>query len=264
MLRPEQFALEIGCDRERLDRLYDNVDASYREWETTKPGGGTRKIAAPKGFLNSLLRRIQRRYLKGRTWLPCVHGVEGRGQLENASAHLGKKHHFITDIYDFFPSVDPDKVYWAFVKGLGFSHKAARYARRLTTRNGGLPQGAYTSSRIADLVLYKMDRQLSQFCQEHGITYTRYADDLSFSSQEDFEVLIPQLKQIIRDADFMPHRDKTAYKVGSVEVTGVIVENNRLRAPERIYQRLDELRPDSESYLGVLSYIERIEQLESA
>ena len=139
----------------------------------------------------------------------------------------------------------------------------ARYARRLTTRHGGLPQGAYTSSRIADLVLYKMDRRLSQLCHEHDITYTRYADDLSFSSQKNFKSLVPEIKQVIQDSDFKPHREKTAYKVGPVEVTGVIVENNRLRAPKRIYERLDEFSPGSEPYLGVLSYIARIEQPDS-
>jgi hypothetical protein len=259
MLTPQQFARELGCDTDRLDRLYDNVPNSYREWEVEKRSGGTRTIAAPVGFLNCLQQRIQRRFLEGRQWLPCVHGVEGRGHLHNARQHLGKKHHFVTDILEFFPSVDPYKVNRAFRRELDFSPGAARYAMRLTTRDGSLPQGAYTSPRVADLVFRPIDERLLQFCDVHNITYTRYADDLAFSSQEDFEGLTGQIKRIIKKEDFQPHRGKTRYRVGEVEVTGVIVENNRLRAPDRVKEKLSEFEEGSPAHQALVSYINRIE-----
>lgn len=259
MLGPKQFAREIGCDTDRLDRLCDNVPDSYRVWKVEKRSGGTRTIAAPVGFLNCLQQRIQRRYLAGQQWPSCVHGVEGRGQLHNARQHLGKEYHFVTDIFKFFPSVDPYKVRRAFRRELNFSPGAARYAMRLTTLDGSLPQGAYTSSRVADLVFRQIDERLSQFCDAHDITYTRYADDLAFSSQKDFKALTGQIMQIIRQGDFQPHRDKTHYKVGAVEVTGVIVENNLLRAPDRVKEKLGEFGEDSPAYQGLVSYISRIE-----
>jgi hypothetical protein len=117
---------------------------------------------------------------------------------------------------------------------------------------------------VADLVFRPIDEQLLQFCDVHNITYTRYADDLAFSSQEDFEGLTGQIMQIIRKGDFQPHRDKTHYKVGKVEVTGVIVEGDRLRAPDRVKEKLSEFEEGSAPHRGLVSYISRIESEETS
>jgi hypothetical protein len=201
--------------------------------------------------------------LDGLDWPRCVYGVPGRGARDNAEAHLGKKHHFVTDIRDFYPWTNVDVVYDVFTSNpLNFTPDAARIATRLTTLDGGLPQGVHTSARLADLAFRGIDEKLSAFCSEQNITYTRYADDLSFSSQEPFQEEVLTLKSIVHDDD-RPYRlhagSKTYYKKGPVEVTGVVVENNGLSAPERLHIKLRDHPIHSEVAHGLRGYISYVQ-----
>ncbi|EFF52618.1 conserved hypothetical protein [Bacteroides ovatus SD CMC 3f] len=91
-----------------------------------------------------------------------------------------------------------------------------------------LPQGAPTSPALSNIVGYEMDKKLAALAAEYGLTYTRYADDLTFSGDVfPKEQIIPQIKQIIRDEKFEPNHKKTRFinEYGRKIITGVSVSS---------------------------------------
>ncbi len=77
-----------------------------------------------------------------------------------------------------------------------------------------------------------MDEQILALCAEHEITYTRFVDDLGFSSHKDFEELVPTFIDIINKAGFYIGYNKTYYKMGRIILTGVDIGQNVLRPPQ--------------------------------
>lgn len=91
-----------------------------------------------------------------------------------------------------------------------------------------LPQGAPTSPALSNIVGYEMDKKLAALAAEYGLTYTRYADDLTFSGDVfSKEQIIPRIKQIIRDEKFEPNHKKTRFinEYGRKIITGVSVSS---------------------------------------
>ncbi len=88
--------------------------------------------------------------------------------------------------------------------------------------------GAPTSSHIANLVFIPYDYKLWSICLEHKLVYTRFIDDLTFSSQSDFKELSMELVDIINRSPFKISHRKTFYSDKPVEVTGVVVKQNKL------------------------------------
>jgi len=82
-------------------------------------------------------------------------------------------------------------------------------------------------------VFLESDKKLIALCKQHNLTYTRYVDDLTFSSQQDFRSILNTILEIIKDGDFNINYRKTKYKCDQT-ITGVDVFNNFIDAPEKI------------------------------
>lgn len=108
----------------------------------------------------------------------------------------------------------------------------------LVTYRGYLPQGAPTSTTIANLVFKPIDEILERYCGKSNITYTRYIDDMTFSSEHDFQDKVSNIIHIISKTGFMLSRKKIAYKIGSATITGVEVKNNVLEASKNNINKL--------------------------
>src|SRR5690606_20323819 len=86
----------------------------------------------------------------------------------------------------------------AFFRRIGWNNAAARVLMELCTHAGGLPQGAPTSPRLANLVNYRLDARLAGAARTFGATYTRYADDLTFSLARDDRVAVQSLINLVK------------------------------------------------------------------
>lgn len=258
---PKGFRWGIGRSERYLKELCSDIGSHYEKKVEEKEDGGKRIIQKPSDKLSAVQEKIQKTFLQKQEWPKWLFGAgDGRAQRENAGAHVGLNHHFVTDILKFYPSVNHRKVYDVFVSRLNFEPDTARIATRLTTYEGSLPQGTKTSPRLADLAFLSVDDSLVSFCEARGIVYTRYADDLTFSAGHSFKSEIPRIKSIVSDAKFRLHEGrKTSYKKGPIEVTGVIVTNNRLFAPPRLKDRLDQIDPGSDEWMGTFGYVQYIE-----
>lgn len=187
-------------------------------------------------------------YLKG--------GVKNECNIKNAVLHKGKKYKFLTDICNFFPSVTEKQVFDV-LKELGFSGKVSQLLVDLTMFNNQIPQGNITSSFLANIAFLKVDRQIIEIIKEHDIYYTRFLDDLTFSSPNDFSDLKSQIIQKIYSSGFKINRDKTKYRSKKTEVTGILVGQNNLRPDKKFSQKKFEgLEPQQVE--GNKNYIKRI------
>jgi hypothetical protein len=259
------FAWEIHIPPDELRSLCDRIEDEYKTWYQAKSGDGERKITTCFGKLRVVQQRILETYLRTISWPDYIYGIgEGRGAIQNAKAHQGKHHHFLTDVQDFYPRTESRRIHDVFVGVFGFTPRAAKVATCLTTLDGGLPQGTHPSTHLAYLAFREIDRQLHEYANRHAITYTRYGDDLSFSAQHDFQDRVDDIMDIVNQSDtrYNLHQGgKTYYKLGPVEVTGVRVLNNKVEVPDRFHRRLQRLNPSSAEWEGLRQHVRRIEEL---
>jgi len=116
---------------------------------------------------------------------PCVHGfTKGRSILSNARKHCSPNTRFLLniDLENFFPSITFYRVRGLFKKApFSLSYEVATVWAHICTKDGKLPQGAPTSPFIANLICRRLDADLMDVARRHQSTYTRYADDITFS-----------------------------------------------------------------------------------
>ncbi|MCK6512748.1 reverse transcriptase family protein [Myxococcota bacterium] len=224
----------------------------YDEWEIPKGNGKTRQISSPKSELKAVQERILDRLLYHMPVSVASHGfVPGRSIVTNAQAHLGAKHLLNLDLKDAFPSVSTARVKHVMQVGLGallkkFGLRCPRELRDdvvaliadLTTHKNELPQGAPTSGYLLNLSCLTLDKRLFASLQEYHtpIVYTRYADDLTLSTQDDLpELLLLQVQSIIENAGFRwhPHKVHSASvaKGQDLEICGLRIDDQQIRIP---------------------------------
>ena len=169
-----------------------------------------------------------------------IHGfVRGRDTLTNAKSHLGNQFLVKIDIKNFFETISVEKVKEAF-KLLGFNEEISIMLSSITTINGILPPGFPTSPLIANIVFSNVDEKIYSLCKEKGATYTRYADDISITSNSNLPS-IEELEKIISSYGFSINSQKTkTFKFGqNLYVTGLSIADSKYpRIPKHIKRKL--------------------------
>ena len=141
-----------------------------------------RKISTPHPTLMKLQRWILRNILEQLEVSPVSFAYrKGVCLKDNAAPHVGKKQMVKADISNFFETVSYGKVYGVFAEA-GYDKPVATLLAKLCTLRGHLPQGAPSSPALANLVMGRFDEIVCAYCDERGIIYTRYSDDLTFSA----------------------------------------------------------------------------------
>ncbi|VVE05532.1 hypothetical protein PIN31009_02345 [Pandoraea iniqua] len=158
----------------------------YKHFIIKKRDGSPRYIAEPRKRLKVLQYKVLSFLTERMTPLkPAVHGfVPHRSIVSNAKAHTSRKNHFVLnlDIEDFFPSITFFRVRGVLTsRPFNFSHQVATVIAHMCTLGGKLPQGAPTSPLLSNLVCRTMDRDMTDLARRNRATYTRYADDITFS-----------------------------------------------------------------------------------
>ncbi len=114
-----------------------------------------------------------------------VHGyVCDRSFLTNAQYHVGQKWILNVDIEDFFGSITFPRVRGLFQTYFGYSDRVATTLARICTYQGKLPQGAKTSPVLANLIAHNLDKSLLAIATKHSLRFSRYADDITFSTSQ--------------------------------------------------------------------------------
>jgi len=260
----------LGMSIKEIDAIITDLDVKMEETafyysfikkQVKRNGKIKSRLISPSKMKLSLVQdRIKDRILIQIPLPEYIHGGRKKHDgLTNAKEHQGKNNHFCTDLKDFFPYVSNKKVYNVF-DSLGFIPDIARRLTRLVTYNGHLPQGASTSTAMANLVFYfEIGKPLEKLLKDKNITMTSFVDDLSLSSEQKFDGIENLVLAQILKAGFLYNHQKTVLKMGKIDMTGANVRQNRLQAPLSIKDKLNEPHRTDQSKKGVLNYIKRVE-----
>lgn len=221
-----------------------NDKKRYTLFQIPKKSGGTRDICAPSGNLKWFQLCLNEIFKALYTPSPYAMGFTvGRSIVDNARMHVNQNYVFNIDLKDFFPSIDQARVWkrlqlapFNFTKEVASvvagvcSMQSVRYRDDLPFEQCYvLPQGAPTSPLLTNAICDTLDRRLHGLAKRFGLHYSRYADDITFSSMHnvyhsgsDFR---KELQRIITDQHFTINEKKTrlCHCSSRQEVTGLTV-----------------------------------------
>lgn len=224
----------------------------YYQFDIPKKNGGTREIYAPCDSLRILQQKLN--YIMSLIYKPkyTIHGfVKGRGIVSNAKQHLGKSYILNFDLYDFFPSINFGRVRGILRSYFGMGDHAATIIANICCFNNSLPQGAPTSPILSNIVCFNLDKELQFIAKQHSCIYTRYADDITFSTtKKDFpkSVAFKTDSQIFLGKKILKVIEKNSFKVNenktrlhnryqNLSVTGITV-NEKLNVPRNYIKKI--------------------------
>jgi retron-type reverse transcriptase len=222
----------------------------YVRFRLPKKTGGERLISAPMPRLKEVQHRVLHNILEKVELHDAAHGFcAGRSIVSNARPHVGAEVIINLDLKDFFPSIAYRRVKGLF-RSFGYSEAAATIFGLLCTEpevetveldgrtyfvatsGRHLPQGAPTSPAITNLLCRRLDRRLRKMAAELGFTYTRYADDLTFSASgnglRNICNVLNRVEAIVAHEGFAVHPDKTRVlrRSRQQEVTGIVINSH--------------------------------------
>lgn len=235
----------------------------YAKFKIPKRNGGEREICAPTDRLKTLQRHL------ANVLYACRDAIDAESGRRSLSHGFRRKHSIITnarrhkrrryvlnlDLQDFFPTFNFGRVRGFFIHNNGFKlhEKVATIIAQITCFENALPQGSPCSPIIADLIAHVLDVRLAQLAKKYQLTYSRYADDITFStSHREFPVAIaaptsaaapqwspgPELTDAIQTTGFVVNPDKTRmqFRMSRQLVTGLTV-NSKVNIRPEYYRR---------------------------
>jgi hypothetical protein len=217
------FAHSLGIRNRTLMHIVTRREKMYKLHSIPKKSGGRRVIHAPERMLKFVQGRLLTRYFTDLDYPAHIAAyVPGRTTRDSAAQHAGKPLLIVMDLKDFFPSTRRSWVRRAIQDEFGYPHQVASLMSDIMTvpmvfpygRRYVVPQGAPTSGAICNWVAHhRIDKPILELCERWGMTYTRYADDLAFSSpkrlaRKETNKFIKAVRKIIKDNDYSVNNKK--------------------------------------------------------
>lgn len=212
----------------------------YHTFQIPKRKGGVRTICAPCSELKTLQKKLNTVLKSVYTPKGAAHGfVDQKSILTNAAPHVQKNWVLNVDLKDFFGYVNFGRVRGMLLKPpYALGEEAATVLAQIACFQGKLPQGAPSSPTITNMICNSMDGKLTGLAKRHKAVYSRYADDLTFSTtRSEFPkelayidekgrvILGRSLLSIIEKSGFAVNEDKIFlnHRTSHQEVTGLTV-----------------------------------------
>lgn len=190
----------------------------------------------PQGkMLAELQRKLLRNFLQLQPLPSPAYGfVKGESYQSYLLPHTGHRFFMRVDIRHFFDSITEKQVR-DMLKEIVTDEEALEAIYELCTLEDRVPQGAVTSPAISNLVFARADQRILKYCQKVEnqrkvrVRYTRYADDLLFSSDQfDFREnpsFFKMLIHILKEFHFSINRSKTIMTQNEISMNGYVVGN---------------------------------------
>ncbi len=257
------FLLEVKPKNLAFILYRTKPENRYKEFPISKRRGGFRRILAPSKPLKTVQQRL------AALLADCLHEIEkaepararmshgfhrGRGTITNALPHRRARFVFNIDLVDFFGTINFGRVRGFFIKNRHFRLKpeVATVIAQIACHENALPQGSPCSPIISNLIAHSLDTHLASLSKNAGVKYTRYADDLTFSTTKPrFPSSIAKqallrrgawkpsgrLKQALKNAGFGVNPNKTRMEIrpSRQAVTGLVV-NSKLNVSQAYYR----------------------------
>lgn len=246
-------SLKIFFGKEYLNYQTIKRNELYKIFTIPKKTGGHRVISKPHNDLMSIQLKIKSLLESLYRKNPAAHGfITGRSIVTNAKLHQGKYYVLNIDLKDFFPTITLKRIRGLLIsKPYNLSQDIAAEIAQLCCWNYRLPQGSPTSPILSNMICAGLDSQLYNLAKINKCHYTRYADDITFSTtrskfpkgvaindiNRDMLILSNDLVKIINSNGFNINSKKVRiqHKSSRQEVTGLTV--NRFPNVQRKYVR---------------------------
>jgi hypothetical protein len=267
------FDTKLG--HEKIEEILADTENQYRRYYIPKKGGGRREICEPSDELKKLQHGALKAVKVPAVSKYCTAYEKGMSVKLNAERHKKAKHILHIDIENFFPSINKE----IFIKKYSpyFCNRCRDNCSHCLENNllklwkivsfrGGLPIGSAASPFIANRIMTDIDEKLANL--DKNSVYTRYADDMVFSSQKPIdERFIQKIEEIISAEGFKINRKKTYFMKSRKQVTGVLINKGKLsvgtfykkRLKKDIYNYLVKDEGKAEVLKGQFSWLASIE-----
>ena len=262
------FASHVGYNTKFIRRVIktNGTEFFYRKYSILKKNGGERIINEPlpslkeiqKWILDNILNKIPiSPYAKAYTF--------NRSIKDHVKYHENQSIVLTMDIENFFDEITTDKVENLFIDK-GYSPLISNLLSKICTLNNSLPQGAPTSPRISNILMFPFDNEIAKYCKPKFIDgkkvqvkYTRYADDIAFSGEINKKEFVELVSNELQKLDLNLNEGKTIERKRSQQqiISGILV-NKKIQVPRK---KRDELRKAMyyiEKY-GLENHLDRIE-----
>lgn len=174
----------LGLGSKELKRIWWYRSRMYHRFSIAKGSGKLRYIHAPDRRLKMLQRKLAPLLDRLYRVRNPVHGfVSARSVKTNALAHGQRRFVVNLDLKDFFSTITENRVV-GLLRSLGIKDDVASVVARLCCNDGHLPQGAPTSPVLSNMICYRLDTDLLKIAKSARAIYTRYADDITFSTYQ--------------------------------------------------------------------------------
>lgn len=227
--------------------FHKRIEYFYKEIQIPHKSGKIRKINAPNDKLKSVQKEILKWFIEffeseGLS-TSFSHGFEkNKSIITNAKIHVNKKYVINLDLENFFNSFHFGRVRGYLSKNFNISIEEATVITNLICYNGVLPQGAPTSPIVANMICHYMDFKILKIAKKYKLNYTRYADDLTFSTNDkkmesDFDNFISDIEKIVNASGFKINEKKTRiqFRTNIQKVTGLVV-NEKINVSNQYYK----------------------------
>lgn len=263
-----------------INEIADTADERYNKFSVPKKNGGTRVIYQPQKELKVLQRALHDYFLKK---IPvhqaCCAYQEGSSIKRNAERHAKNNFLLRLDFVDFFKSITSNDVLHFLMENKlhrDWSDNDSQLLLKLVCFKGRLTMGSVTSPLLSNLICKNLDLCISELAISKGITYSRYADDIYLSTNNEnilFEIpkkVISILRKIEYPKNLILNSAKTTHssRKRKMTITGLVITNDRTvsigrkkkREIRSLVHKWDELTVEKKKYLqGYLSYCTSIE-----
>jgi RNA-directed DNA polymerase len=238
----------LGLDRHYLRALASHAGSCYSPFERgakarpfqRKPRSSKlRVIDNPSEELKVIQRLVNERLLRPLN-LPeyICGGVKGKSVLDNVALHKNGKVLIKIDIKRFFPSISNIHIFSVWRKLLGCSARISALLTQLTTFERHLPQGAPTSTMLANLVLHACDGKIRTECKHRGIEYSTWIDDMAFSSDNPRGIIEIVVRELRHSSFRVSHRKLEITGPGARKILNSVGVGKRLSVPRERLARI--------------------------
>lgn len=224
LLEPLEMTAEkqLAC----LYALSNRPERHYRTIRLPKHDGRLRQIDAPDFLMKTVQSNLLRRFLEQQPVSPYAAAYRKHASpAAHARLHVQSKRLLKLDIKDFFPSITFPMVREHAFSGLLLPPAVGTLLTSLCCLREALPQGSPASPYISNLVMGPFDDYMGGWCEEQGIRYSRYCDDMTFSGDFDCEMVLYKARGFLSAMGFALNEKKTCIAAAGQRqtVTGVVV-----------------------------------------
>lgn len=242
--RPTQreVAVLVGETRDDLRRLINyKEEFIVRRQEKIGKKQKVRDLKYPISRLRGVHERLKFHLNKIKQPSYLFSPRKNRGQRDNASLHLNQNQYLTLDLKQFYPSTTSDMIFRWFRDVLGMYEDVAGLLTHLCTIDDQASFGSPLTPVLCTLVHQSMNDKIADLCDQHGLRYSVWVDDLTISGQFVPGIVVKQIRDIIRQAGLRSH--KIRYRTGNrpVFITGIGIVGSNLIAPNSLNLRIKEL-----------------------